>query len=128
MDSIDRHRNELLSNAILSCEKMKTLRQCLRSTWISADFIFLVAHYIARLFLIINNLILTRGSAMNVICPQCKSTAYKKNGYTRHGKQNHRCLECGRQFSVETEEEMPFEIASSLISIRIEERQVESFC
>ena len=39
---------------------------------------------------------------MNEIeCPQCKSKAYKRNGYTRHGKQNLRCLDCGRQFSVE---------------------------
>lgn len=32
-------------------------------------------------------------------CPQCGSKAFKRNGYTRHGKQNHRCLDCGRQFS-----------------------------
>lgn len=38
---------------------------------------------------------------MNSTCPQCKSKAYKRNGYTRHGKQNHRCLDCGRQFSLE---------------------------
>jgi transposase-like protein len=35
------------------------------------------------------------------ICPQCESKAIKRNGYTRHGKQNHRCLDCGRQFSLE---------------------------
>lgn len=35
-------------------------------------------------------------------CPSCKSRAFKRNGYTRHGKQNHRCLDCGRQFSFET--------------------------
>ncbi len=34
-------------------------------------------------------------------CPNCNSEAFKRNGYTRHGKQNHRCLECGRQFSLE---------------------------
>lgn len=33
-------------------------------------------------------------------CPQCGSKAFKKNGYTRHNKQNHRCLDCGRQFSL----------------------------
>lgn len=37
-------------------------------------------------------------------CPQCNSKAFKKNGYTRHGKQNHRCLDCGRQFSLEPQE------------------------
>lgn len=38
---------------------------------------------------------------MEFTCPKCKSKAYKRNGYTRHGKQNHRCLDCGRQFSLE---------------------------
>lgn len=36
-----------------------------------------------------------------IVCPKCQSKAYKRNGYTRHGKQNHRCLSCGRQFSAE---------------------------
>ena len=38
---------------------------------------------------------------MSSTCPQCQSRAFKRNGYTRHGKQNHRCLDCGRQFSLE---------------------------
>lgn len=38
---------------------------------------------------------------MSHLCPECHSRAFKRNGYTRHGKQNHRCLDCGRQFSVE---------------------------
>lgn len=38
---------------------------------------------------------------MDLTCPQCESKAFKRNGYTRHGKQNHRCLDCGRQFSLE---------------------------
>lgn len=38
---------------------------------------------------------------MSSACPQCHSRAFKRNGYTRHGKQNHRCLDCGRQFSLE---------------------------
>lgn len=38
---------------------------------------------------------------MSCTCPQCQSKAFKRNGYTRHGKQNHRCLNCGRQFSLE---------------------------
>src|SRR5262245_63322280 len=32
-------------------------------------------------------------------CPACGSTRYKKNGHTRHGKQNHRCKNGERQFS-----------------------------
>lgn len=38
---------------------------------------------------------------MQCSCPQCGSHAFKRNGYTRHGKQNHRCLDCGRQFSLD---------------------------
>ena len=32
-------------------------------------------------------------------CPNCGSTRYKKNGHTRHGKQNHCCKTCERQCS-----------------------------
>lgn len=39
---------------------------------------------------------------MHLSCPQCGSKSFKRNGYTRHGKQNHRCLDCGRQFSLDT--------------------------
>jgi transposase-like protein len=45
---------------------------------------------------------------MILSCPRCDSKAFKRNGYTRHGKQNHRCLDCGRQFSLE-----PMELESS---------------
>ena len=33
-----------------------------------------------------------------ISCPKCNSTNIKKNGHTRHGKQNHKCKDCGRQF------------------------------
>jgi IS1 family transposase len=36
-------------------------------------------------------------------CPACGSTRYKKNGHTRHGKQNHFCKNCERQFSADAE-------------------------
>jgi IS1 family transposase/transposase-like protein len=32
-------------------------------------------------------------------CPTCRSLDVVKNGFTRHGKQNHKCCACGRQFS-----------------------------
>jgi insertion element IS1 protein InsB len=32
-------------------------------------------------------------------CPACGSYKYKKNGHTRHGKQNHQCQACRRQFT-----------------------------
>lgn len=31
-------------------------------------------------------------------CPNCGSTDISRNGLTRHGKQNHKCRDCGRQF------------------------------
>ena len=31
-------------------------------------------------------------------CPYCKSQRVIKNGTTRHGKQNHKCKDCHRQF------------------------------
>jgi IS1 family transposase len=37
-------------------------------------------------------------------CPACGSSRYKKNGHTRHGKQNHQCKACERQFSATAED------------------------
>ena len=34
-------------------------------------------------------------------CPACSSPRYKNNGHTRHGKQNHQCPACGRQFTAD---------------------------
>ena len=31
-------------------------------------------------------------------CPSCHSESVSFNGHTRHGKQNHKCRDCGRQF------------------------------
>jgi insertion element IS1 protein InsB len=31
-------------------------------------------------------------------CPQCGLSHIKRNGRTHYGKQNHQCLNCGRQF------------------------------
>ena len=31
-------------------------------------------------------------------CPFCQSVSVVKNGSTRHGKQNYKCRDCGRQF------------------------------
>jgi insertion element IS1 protein InsB len=33
------------------------------------------------------------------VCPECGSKRFKKNGHTRHGKQNHQCKTCAHQFS-----------------------------
>ena len=34
----------------------------------------------------------------NLGCPQCGLSHSKRNGHTHYGKQNHLCLNCGRQF------------------------------
>jgi IS1 family transposase len=39
----------------------------------------------------------------NLRCPRCGVSHIKKNGHTHYGKQNHRCLECGRQFVAESQ-------------------------
>ena len=36
-------------------------------------------------------------------CPKCYSRKIKKNGFTHYGKQNHKCLECERQFVKDTD-------------------------
>ena len=35
---------------------------------------------------------------MRTCCPSCGSIAFIRNGINQHGDQNHKCLECGRQF------------------------------
>ena len=39
-------------------------------------------------------------------CPACSSNRYKKNGHTRHGKQNHQCKACERQFSATADDRL----------------------
>ena len=36
--------------------------------------------------------------AMSESSPSCQSVSVVKNGSTRHGKQNYKCRDCGRQF------------------------------
>ena len=37
-------------------------------------------------------------------CPACGANRYKKNGHTRHGKQNPQCKACGRQFTADRQD------------------------
>ena len=56
------------------------------------------------LLLVKNVLTSGRLTAVMVVrdtCPACGAHRYKKNGHTRHGKQNHQCKACGRQFTAE---------------------------
>jgi transposase-like protein len=36
-------------------------------------------------------------------CPECGANRHKKNGHTRHGKQNHQRKACDRQFGATAE-------------------------
>src|SRR5712691_5025671 len=45
----------------------------------------------------LNSRRLTGAMGVRDTCPACGSHQYKKNGHTRHGKQNHQCKTCGRQ-------------------------------
>lgn len=45
-----------------------------------------------------NNQEITRTN--NRTCPRCQLSHIKRNGHTYYGKQNHRCLDCGRQFVI----------------------------
>ena len=37
-------------------------------------------------------------SESTLSCPSCNCNAIVKNGKTRHGQQNYKCNDCGRQF------------------------------
>lgn len=43
---------------------------------------------------------------MTAKCPSCQSTTIKKNGHIHNGKQNHRCLVCGRQFVLDPQNKL----------------------
>ncbi len=55
-------------------------------------------------------------------CPHCRSDLVKKNGYTRHEKQNFRCLDCGKQFSESNEAKVINEHTRELIRKTLLER------
>ena len=55
-------------------------------------------------------------------CIHCESDLVKKNGYTRHEKQNFRCLECGRQFSENNEAKIINEQTRELVRKALLER------
>jgi len=57
----------------------------------------------------------------NLRCPQCGVSHIKKNGHTHYGKQNHQCLECGRQFVLDSQriDEATRELVRKLLLERI---------
>lgn len=59
---------------------------------------------------------------MLLICPECQSECVKKNGHIHNGKQNHRCLNCGRQFVEKREQKLISEERKELIEQALLER------
>lgn len=66
---------------------------------------------------------------MNLSCPKCESTAVKKNGHIHNGKQNHRCLVCGRQFVVNPQQKIIPDLTKGEIRQALLERvSLEGVC
>jgi insertion element IS1 protein InsB len=55
-------------------------------------------------------------------CPTCGSSRYKKNGHTRHGKQNHQCKACERQFVATAEDRLIADEQRTMIEHLLRER------
>jgi len=66
---------------------------------------------------------------MECKCPSCSSLLIKKNGHIHNGKQNHRCLACGRQFVLEPQQKLIDERTQFLIRKALLERvSLEGLC
>lgn len=66
---------------------------------------------------------------MNRSCPNCNSNAVKKNGHIHNGKQNHRCLVCGRQFVLDPQQKIITDRTKSEIRQALLERvSLEGVC
>lgn len=66
---------------------------------------------------------------MTPTCPSCKSKSVKKNGHIHNGKQNHRCLSCGRQFVLNPSQKLISEDTRSQVRQALLERvSLEGIC
>ena len=66
---------------------------------------------------------------MNEICPSCNATTIKKNGHTHNGKQNHRCLVCGRQFVLHPENKViSKDVCNQIRQALLERVSLEGIC
>jgi len=59
---------------------------------------------------------------MECKCPSCQSTLVKKNGHTHNGKQNYRCIACGRQFVEEPIQKIVDDNTKNLVKKALLER------
>lgn len=66
---------------------------------------------------------------MECKCTSCLSSLVKKNGHLHNGKQNHRCLACGKQFVLESHQKLIDEKTKDLIKRTLLERiSLEGIC
>ena len=66
---------------------------------------------------------------MECKCPSCSSHLVKKNGHIHNGKQNYRCLKCGRQFVLDPMQKVIDERTETLISrVLLERISLEGIC
>jgi hypothetical protein len=66
---------------------------------------------------------------MECKCPSCNSLLIKKNGHIHNGKQNHRCLKCGRQFVLEPTQKIIDDRTKELIrKVLLERISLEGVC
>lgn len=66
---------------------------------------------------------------MECKCPSCSSVLIKKNGHIHNGKQNHRCLKCGKQFILEPTQKIIDEKTKTLIRrVLLERISLEGVC
>ncbi len=65
----------------------------------------------------------------HLLCPRCQSKNIKLNGHIHNGKQNHYCLECGRQFVENPEQKLVSEEDKSFVkSLLLERISLRGIC
>jgi transposase-like protein len=66
---------------------------------------------------------------MTITCPGCSASTIKKNGHIHNGKQNHRCLICGRQFVLNPDQKrIPQEHKKLIRQALLERVSLEGIC
>jgi DNA-directed RNA polymerase subunit RPC12/RpoP len=66
---------------------------------------------------------------MECKCPSCSSGLIKKNGHIQNGKQNYRCLACGKQFVLNPTQKIVDEHTQGLIRrVLLERISLEGVC
>lgn len=66
---------------------------------------------------------------MRTCCPSCGSLAFVKNGFNHHGDQNHRCVECKRQFVLEPQNKIITDETKDLVRrLLLEKLSLRGIC